>query len=102
MDTCLIRLIYLWFWLLKKNKMLPPLNTKKLTIPLKDYSKSSKKKKEKKHVPNPVGLQHVNHVLNILAHLASRREINDMSNLYNNPPKMKELSNKSTCATTLI
>lgn len=53
-------------------------------------------------VLNPVGLQHVNHGLNILAHLASWREINDMSNLYNNPPKMKELSNKSTCATTLI
>lgn len=52
--------------------------------------------------PNPVGLQYVNHLCNNLAHLASRREINDMNDLYNNPPKMKELWNKSTCTATLI
>lgn len=51
---------------------------------------------------NPVWCQCVNHVLNIQAYLTSWREINGMNNLYNNPPKMKELSNKSTCATTLI
>ena len=39
--------------------------TKKLTIPLKDYNKSSK------ITPNPVGLHYVNHVFNIPAHLAS-------------------------------
>lgn len=51
---------------------------------------------------NPVGPQHVNHGLNISAHLAFWREINDMNNLYYNPLKIKELSNKSTCAATLI
>lgn len=52
--------------------------------------------------PNPAGLLYANHLCNNLAHLASRREINDMNNLYNNPPKMKELRNKSTCIATLI